>query len=118
MTPTVSEVEWLVDKTTDNYVLGDLNLDPKISVQRDKLSTICGQDKTSLLNEATTKNNNQLDHILGVQKDGVTVFTTSFMNFVSDHKSTTIRISLPGSGFVEDPRLPKTFAEEEEMDTE
>ena len=116
-TPNLYEVEWLLSKTVDsNYILGDLNLDTNIPLHREKISKLCSEDKTPLLDEITTKNNNQLDHILGIQRDDVTVFTTSFMNFVSDHKSTTIRISLCGANFVDDPRLPKNLTIED-MDT-
>ena len=73
---------------------------------------LCREVKSTLLDEITTKNNNQLDHILGILQDNLTVFTTSFMNFVSDHKAITIRISLCGSNFVDDPRLPLTFTED------
>ena len=115
-TPTLSEVEWLQAKTVDaNYLLGDLNLDSNITTQREKISIICSKYKTLLLNEITTKNNNQLDHILGIQQDKV--FTTSFMNFVSDHKSIIIRISLCGASFLEDVRLPMTYTREERSDS-
>jgi hypothetical protein len=115
-TPTIQESEWLFKKTADtHYVLGDLNLDPNVSEQLNKIHIICGPEKMSLLNEVTTKNKRQLDHILGPKGDGVAIFTTSFTNFVSDHKSTTMRISLSGAHFVEDPRLPMT---EEKMDTQ
>jgi len=116
-TPNLHEVEWLLSKTVDsNYILGDLNLDTNIPLHREKISKLCSDGKTSLLDEITTKNNNQLDHILGIQRDNLPVFTTSFMNFVSDHKSTIIRISLCGANFVDDPRLPKNITIEE-MDT-
>ena len=112
-TPTLSEIEWLFSKTVStNYILGDLNLDSNILLQGEKLSMLCRDGKSTLLDEITTKNNNQLDHILGIMRDNLTVFTTSFMNFVSDHKAITIRISLCGANFVDDPRLPLTFKEE------
>ena len=112
-TPTLSEAEWLLTKTVDsNYVLGDLNLDTNISVQRERSSIICSEDKWPLLQEITTKYNNQLDHILGIQRGDVKIFTTSFTNFVSDHKTTVIRISLSGSNFVDDARLDITILEQ------
>ena len=105
-TPNISEAEWVYDKTKDNYyILGDFNLDPTISSQKYCISKIYGNNKISLLNEITTKNGNQLDHIGGV-KHGTATFTTSFTNFISDHKSVTIRISLSGSSFIKDERLP------------
>ncbi|NRA06503.1 MAG: AAA family ATPase, partial [Nitrosopumilus sp.] len=104
--PSISEAKWLHEKTiVSDYLLGDLNLDPKDKVQRKQISIISGEDKISLLNENTTKNNNQLDHILGANRDDLEIFTTSYMNFVSDHKSIILRISLSDSHFIDDLRL-------------
>ena len=105
-TPTLPEAVWLQEKTAGScYLMGDLNLDPCVQDQKNKISIICGQSKISLLNETTTKNKRQLDHILGVKGKNVTIFTTSFHNFVSDHKAVTMRISVSGDKFVEDQRL-------------
>jgi len=38
----------------------------------------------------------------------VRVYTTAFSNFISYHKTITIRISLEGAAFKEDSRLPIT----------
>ena len=46
---------------------------------------------------------NQLDHILGPREK--MVFTTSFYNFVSDHKAIVLRIALSEVEFIEDERL-------------
>ena len=105
-TPTYVESEWLLNNMANcNYVLGDLNLDPKVADQHNKISRISGLEKSKLLNETTTKYNNQLDHILGQSQQHVKVFTTAYTNFVSDHKSITIRISESKANFIEDPRL-------------
>ena len=66
----------------------------------------CGQEKKCLLYENTTKYANQLDHILGSWDQKV--FTTSFYNFISDHKTIVLRLSLSDANFIEDERL-KTF---------
>ena len=92
--------------------MGDLNLDPAKHDHKKKLDTICNKVKKSLLNEITTNNKVQLDHILGIERDGVTIFTTSFVNFVSDHKSVVVRISDSGSKFVDDQRLPKSYEDD------
>ena len=111
-TPSIGESEWLMEKTTNShYLMGDLNLDQNVSDQKNKLKVMCGSLKKSLLKETTTKNNNQLDHILGVQRKGVRIFTTSYTNLAADHKSIILRISENGANFVDDPRLPRPYEE-------
>ncbi len=109
-TPSIREAEWLMEITADShYLMGDLNLDPTVHDQKNKLHIICDKLKKSLLEEITTRNNIQLDHILGIKREGVGIFTTSFVNFVSDHKSIIIRISDSDSKFVDDQRLQKSY---------
>lgn len=104
--PNHLEADWIRQFTMDSrYVLGDLNLDPDVHVQKKNISVICGQQKSTLLNEITTNMKKQLDHILGVRTKDVIYFTSSFTNFVSDHKAITIRISTSGANFVDDPRV-------------
>ncbi len=112
-TPSTAETEW-IKKMTNNiqYLMGDLNLEPTKHDQNNKLQTICNRSKKSLLKEITTKNGVQLDHILGIEKKEVRIFTTSFVNFVSDHKSVMIRISESGSKFIEDQRLEKCYEDD------
>ena len=49
---------------------------------------------------------NQLDHILGPGSD-VRAFTTTYLNFISDHFAITLRIPLLGADFIDDDRLKK-----------
>ena len=107
-TPSIEETNWVKEITADiHYLMGDFNLEPTVHDQKVKLHIICDQLKHPLLKEITTKNGVQLDHILGIKRNGVEIFTTSFVNFVSDHKSVVIRISHSGSKFADDQRLPK-----------
>ena len=107
VTPTIAEAEHILGHTQEiQYLMGDLNLDPQQYDQEQKLDIIKGS-KISILNEATTKRNTQLDHILGNVPGNTLVYATSFRNFVSDHKTITIRISEPGANFIDDPRLIK-----------
>ena len=108
-----------MEKTADShYIMGDLNLDPTVQDEKNKLKIICDKTKKSMLNEITTKNNVQLDHILGIELNGVKIFTTSFVNFISDHKSVLIRISDSDSNFIEDERLPKSNDDDNIIDKE
>ena len=85
--------------------MGDLNLDPQQDDHEQKLALIKG-NKTSILNELTT-NNKQLDHVLGNIPTNTLVYATSFKNFISDHKTISIRISEKNANFIDDPRLGK-----------
>ena len=55
---------------------------------------------------------NQLDHILGPWEQKI--FTTSFYNFVSDHKAIVLRISLSEGEFIENEIL-KDFQKRKQM---
>ena len=104
VTPTKTEAKYIYEQTKDvDYLLGDLNLDPQEYEQEQKLVIIRGRKK-SILNELTTKNK-QLDHIVGIVPENIRVFATAFKNFMSDHKSITLRISDENSSFLDDPRL-------------
>ena len=85
--------------------MGDLNLNPQDIEQETKLAIIRGEDKMSLLNEITTKNNKQLDHVLGKINESTSIYATSYKNFISDHKAITLRISEKHSRFIPDPRI-------------
>ncbi len=112
-TPSIQEAEWLMEMTADShYLMGDLNLDATVHDQKNKLHIICDKLKKPLLKEITTKNGVQLDHILGIERKGVGIFTTSFVNFISDHKYVTIRICNSDSKFIDDERLPKSYEDD------
>ena len=74
-----------------NVIMGDLNLNPRISFENDRLKQLC-ENKEPALNEVTTVHKNQLDHIIVSKELKGHVFVTSFFNFISDHKSIVIRI--------------------------
>ena len=94
-TPTVKEVE-AIKKSFDqcNILLGDLNLSHRVKSDQEKLLSLCHPSKVSTLTEITRSiSNNQLDIL--VNKDLVDKsFATSFINLISDHKSTTIGINI------------------------
>ena len=104
--PTHAEAEWLYEKTRcSTYLLGDLNLRPDIPSQKRLIDVISG-NKTMILRCSTTSQRNQLDHILGPESD-VRAFTTTYLNFISDHFAITLRIPLLGADFIDDDRLKK-----------
>ena len=83
--------------------MGDLNLSHQVKDQKSKLTVLCDDSKVSTLNEITRSlSNNQLDYVL-VEKwlEGQT-FSTSFYNFISDHKTITLRIGLDNNKLKEE----------------
>ncbi len=91
----------LLHKTSDiDYLLGDLNLSVTNPNHAKAIEIICDKSKRMLLTELTTKHNKQLDHILGKDKDNISLFTTAFKNLATDHKAIVITISKSGSAFL------------------
>ena len=70
-----------------DWIIGDLNLNPKIQEQKKKISTICGKTKFMALKEITTVNDSQLEHVIIEQEMEKNSFATSYFNLASDHKS-------------------------------
>ena len=106
--PTLREAQWLhVNTANSDFVIGDMNLDPMIPIQKTLIDEIGGQEKRMLLREVTTTSRKQLDHILG-KTTSCSVFSTAFLNFISDHYSVTLRLAPEGTDFVkDDQRLKK-----------
>ena len=105
-TPTLAEAQWLQEKTlASDYILGDLNLNPLNSSEK-RLVEVVGGQKTMIFRGVTTPQKSQLDHILG-DESSQPAYATSYLNFISDHFAITLRVSLNGAGFVDDPRLKK-----------
>ncbi len=78
-----------------DVIMGDLNLNPKNDCDRQRLSQLCQDDKLkSVLNEPTTKNYTQIDHVLVHRNLLERVYATSFYNFISDHRGIVIRIGI------------------------
>ena len=74
-----------------NLIMGDLNLD--YTRDTSKLDKLCGEDKCRILNETTTVNLNQLDHVI-IEKSRAKndTFSTSYYNYTSDHHAIVVRI--------------------------
>ena len=74
-----------------NLIMGDLNLD--YTRDTSKLDRLCGEDKSRILNETTTVNLNQLDHVI-IEKSRAKndTFSTSYYNYTSDHHAIVVRI--------------------------
>ena len=67
------------DCDDSDVIMGDLNLNPRINSDRQRLNQLCQNDKLrSILNEPKTKNYTQIDHILGHRSLLEWVYATSF----------------------------------------
>ena len=82
-------------------IIGDLNLNKENQTQRMNLLKICGNNKSIALEEVTTSNLNQLDHVLLDKMMIKKCFATSYLNLASDHKPIVVRIPHPGNQFSE-----------------
>ena len=75
-----------------------MNLDPNRSTDAGKLETLCSR-KTKVLSEITTTRFTQLDHILLNCIKFSVYFTTSFINYTTDHHLLSSRIAKEGNTF-------------------
>ena len=92
-----------------NMILGDLNLNPINDPEKKLLNLLCMEDKKIFLNEITTTQYNQLDHIIADKSLEERLYTTSYFNFILDHKSITARIGFIGNQISQQFLEKKTF---------
>jgi hypothetical protein len=93
-TPNNDETREIAKRFQDfDCIIGDLNLNPQIYQQKKKLLHICGRSKHMLLEEITTTNNTQLDHVIVETNMKENSFATAYHNFASYHKSIVVRIT-------------------------
>ena len=100
-TPSQTEIKRLTQYVKDcDIIMGDLNLDINRNDDKTKLEILCENNRSRLLNEITTSNNNQLDQVIISEKlSKSNCFTTSYLNFTSDHKVIVIRVPNQGNNF-------------------
>ena len=84
-----------------DVIMGDLNLNPSNETEKKKIMKLCNSTKYMALEEVTTVNNNQLDHILISLSLKSFCFATSYFNFGSDHKPICLRMSASENEFRE-----------------
>ena len=98
-TPSYQEVRMLQkDLELSQLVMGDLNIDSNRSPDDEKLKLLC-TTRSRLLTELTTHRFNQLDHVLLDTTKFDKYYSTSYINFSSDHKVITVRIAKPQSEY-------------------
>jgi hypothetical protein len=81
-----------------DLIMGDFNLKPTILEDDKLLKFICGTTHKLALSEMTTVHG-QPDHIVLNKRFEMKYHATSFLNFISDHKSFVIRIGLEQNPF-------------------
>ena len=75
--------------------MGDFNLSHRIDNHQKKLDKLCNNVKESVLKEITRSiSNNQLDYVLVNSVLKEYCYSTSFYNFISDHKAIVLRMGL------------------------
>ena len=118
-TPTEQEIRAINKSFCEcNIIMGDFNLSHRINADKEKLKSLCQNDKVSILREITrSQSNNQLDYILVEAILKPISFCTSFNNFISDHKSITVRIGLDGAQISEEIKAKLTFDKESHLKT-
>ena len=83
-------------------ILGDLNLSHRNEKDQEKLNALCQEVRCSALTEITRAiSNNQLDYILIKRIFMIYCFVTSYHNFISDHKTITLRFNLCGNKIID-----------------
>ena len=93
-----------------NILMGDLNLSHRLKQDQEKVKELCSDSKVSALKEITRSVSlNQLDYILMDEEYCDRSFVTSFTNFISDHKSITVRIGLDENEFTKEFKAKVTF---------
>ena len=103
--PSVEDINNIQESTKNcSLIFGDLNLNPQDEADKIKLHRLCSEDKYLALNEVTTNQQRQLDHIIALKTLQERIYTTSYFNFVSDHKTIGARVSVQ-----EDNPFCKTF---------
>ena len=100
-------------------ILGDFNLSHRINDEHEKIKKICGSRRISLLNEITrSKSDNQLDYIIAEENMEKNCYATSFTNFISDHKTITVRISLGSRTLLKEIKERITFDRDSHLRTQ
>ena len=98
-TPTQEETTMLKKQLCQvDLIMGDLNLEPSRPKDLVKLREL-SENKTMILREITTSRFDQLDHVLLNCTKFEHYFSSSFMNFTTDHHAIVVRIPKTGNKF-------------------
>ena len=102
-----------------SIIMGDYNLCHRSSSDMAYIEKLCESNKYSALNEITrSRSNNQLDYILILKDMKDQCYSTSYSNFISDHKTITVRMGLEGNILSDETRERITFDSELHLNPE
>ena len=106
--PEIKAINKYFDECT--ALMGDFNLSHRNEPDKQKIKDLCQEIKYSALNEITRAiSNNQLDYILIKKIFMKFCFVTSYHNFISDHKTITVRFNLNGNKILDSIKERITF---------
>ena len=115
-TPDIEDIKRIKKYSYETEVLmGDLNINMNISEQKKLMTMLCDTGKKNVLNDVTTDKLNQLDYILIDERIIKYFFATAYKNFISDHKSITIRIPSIENEFCENFIAKQNFDEDHHL---
>ena len=127
-TPTTNDIQKINEVFGDcDILMGDFNLSHRIDNHQKKLKKLCDYGKQSTLKEITRSiSNNQLDYVLVKTELIDKCYSTSFYNFISDHKAVALRMGLEDNNLLENTKEKLYFDKEshlkakrdQEMETE
>ena len=86
-----------------HIIMGELTLNPRVHDDKQRLDQLCHTQYKMHLKEET-RNHNHIDHILVHERIHSRVYTTSFYNFVSDHKSIVARVAEIGNDLTDEAK--------------
>ena len=99
-----------------DILMGDFNLSHRIDNHQKKLDKLCNNVKESLLKEITRSiSNNQLDYVLVNTVLKEYCYSTSFYNFISDHKAIVLRMGLDNNKISKSTREKLYFDKESHL---
>ena len=97
-------------------IMGDFNLSHRNEEDQKKIISLCQETRFSALNEITRSISiNQLDYILLDTSFKKSSFVASYHNFISDHKTITLRFNMNGCKLMESILERITFDQESHL---
>ena len=99
-----------------SVLMEDFNLSHRNKQDKEKLKSLCCDERVSALIEITrATSNNQLDYIFITESLMHSCFVSSYHNFISGHNAITLRINLSGNPILDQIKERTTFDQESHL---